>query len=154
MRIGEAAKVLGISVQTLRLWERLGKIRDHKCQLSGQRHYDKADLDHIKALMGRGPKYSSHNTPHSELAKSKNGRTSHAKLLPTPPKPPLHDWEALYNLNDSEFWDWYHSKTEEEQASIIKAAPEYLIYHIMRARSTTSRPEENSDVSMGIMPPE
>ena len=147
MRIGEAAKILGVCVETLRNWEKAGKIPPKPRDLSGQRFYSKDEIDHIRALMGHGAKYEHANIPKKE-------RKSTTKIPLAPVSPPLYNWEALYNLSDSAFWDWYHGKSSDEQLAIVKSAPEYLIYHIQRARSATSRPEEGSATSMGIMPPE
>jgi hypothetical protein len=46
IRVGEAAKILGISIQTLRNWEKSGKLQAER-SLGGQRFYD---LDNIKKL--------------------------------------------------------------------------------------------------------
>ena len=154
MRISEAAKILGVSVETLRNWERAGKIPDYRCDINGQRHYTKDDVNFIRAKMGRG-RHVTYRKPvfvgPDRLPKGKKGEQvdlGETVIVET------HDWQALYEFNDSEFWDWYHGKTPEEKAKIVKDAPEYLIYHIQRARSATSRPEENSTLSTAIMPPE
>jgi excisionase family DNA binding protein len=42
--IGEAAAVLGVSPQTLRRWEREGKLNAHECTPGGHRRYDLAKL--------------------------------------------------------------------------------------------------------------
>ena len=44
VKIGEAAKLLGVSVQALRNWEVEGKIMPSHRTLGGQRMYDLADL--------------------------------------------------------------------------------------------------------------
>ena len=153
MRIGEAAKVLGISVQTLRNWERFGKIPNRKCLITGQRHYDKDDIDHIKALMGRGVKHSYADTAYKGQVVQAKARQSKTKIPFAPVNPPLYKWEHLYELNDSEFRDSYPSNTTEELIRINKEAPDYIVPHLQRARSATTRPDENSTMSMGIMPP-
>lgn len=43
MRIGEAAKLLGVTVQTLRNWEKSGKLPAHRSP-GGQRYYERRDL--------------------------------------------------------------------------------------------------------------
>ena len=146
MRIGEAAKILGVCVETLRNWEKAGKIPPKPRDLSGQRFYSKDEIDHIRALMGHGAKYNYANVPKKE-------RKSTTKIPFASANPPLYKWEHLYELNDSDFWDWYHSKTTEELIRINKEAPDYIVPHLQRARSATTRPDENSTMSMGIMPP-
>lgn len=44
VRIGEAAKILGVTAQTLRNWEKSGKLRAHR-SLGGQRYYERQDLE-------------------------------------------------------------------------------------------------------------
>lgn len=43
IRIGEAAEILGVTVQTLRNWEKTGKLRSQRSQ-GGQRYYDLEDI--------------------------------------------------------------------------------------------------------------
>jgi len=46
LRIGDAARRLGVSVDTLRRWDRLGTLPARRLP-SGQRVYDPADLDAV-----------------------------------------------------------------------------------------------------------
>lgn len=48
MPIGEAARLLGVSVSTMRRWEREGKISARRT-LGGQRRFSRSDIDKIKA---------------------------------------------------------------------------------------------------------
>ena len=58
MRTGEAAKLLGISKQTLIAWEQKGYIKCYKT-LTGQRFYTSKDIRDIQVTMQRAPKASS-----------------------------------------------------------------------------------------------
>ena len=51
MTIGEAAKLLGVSVQTLRRWEREGKIEPAQRTPGGQRRYDSTQLRPVTRAM-------------------------------------------------------------------------------------------------------
>ena len=44
IRIGEAAALMGVSVQTLRQWERTGELLPTRKSQSGTRYYDRLDL--------------------------------------------------------------------------------------------------------------
>ena len=44
IRIGEAAALMGVSVQTMRKWERTGELRPTRKSQSGTRYYDRLDL--------------------------------------------------------------------------------------------------------------
>ena len=46
VRIGEAAKMLGVTIQTLRNWEKSGKLRARRSS-GGQRYYELHDLRHF-----------------------------------------------------------------------------------------------------------
>ena len=46
--IGEAARMLGVSVGTVRRWERQGKLAAHRT-LGGQRRFVRDDINKIKA---------------------------------------------------------------------------------------------------------
>ena len=44
IKIGAAAKILGISIQTLRRWERIGNLTSHRKSEGGTRYYDLDEL--------------------------------------------------------------------------------------------------------------
>ena len=44
IRIGEAAALMGVGVQTMRKWERTGELRPTRKSQSGTRYYDRAVL--------------------------------------------------------------------------------------------------------------
>jgi hypothetical protein len=46
VRIGKAAEMFGVTVQTLRNWERSGKLRAHR-SAGGQRYYELRDIQHF-----------------------------------------------------------------------------------------------------------
>lgn len=50
--IGDAARILGVSVPTVRRWEAEGKITAHRT-LGGQRRFDRAELTRVLDAMGR-----------------------------------------------------------------------------------------------------
>lgn len=52
MSIGDAARVLGVSVDTLRRWEREGKITATRT-LGGQRRFARGDIDAVMDTPGR-----------------------------------------------------------------------------------------------------
>lgn len=52
MRIGELAKKTGVSVQTLRYYERRGLLRKPKRRPSGYRDYPVDAVDHLKFIKG------------------------------------------------------------------------------------------------------
>lgn len=54
MRIGEAAKYMGVSTMTLRRWDKAGKltsVRISKKKLGGNRKFHKGDLDILKKIL-------------------------------------------------------------------------------------------------------
>lgn len=132
MRLAEAAAILGVSKHTLARWEREGKIPDHKTA-HGRRFYTIQDVNKIKQVVGLGPKHAT-------------------KRHYDPPEAAKVDWRAIEALNDTEFYDWYHSQPNEKH--IIDTIPEHLVYRVMLARNAP-RPTENASLSPGIMmPPE
>ena len=48
--IGEAARLLGVSVETVRRWERQGRITPARRTLGGQRRFLRDDIAKIKAV--------------------------------------------------------------------------------------------------------
>jgi excisionase family DNA binding protein len=50
LTIGEAAELLGVSVWTLRNWDRTGKMKSHRHPVNGYRLYRREDL---AALLSR-----------------------------------------------------------------------------------------------------
>ncbi len=48
LTIGDAARVLGVSVDTMRRWEREGKVAPTRT-VGGQRRYRRAELDKLVA---------------------------------------------------------------------------------------------------------
>lgn len=53
LRIKAAAAVLGVSVNTLRNWERSGKLVAYRHPVNGHRLYKRADLEAILAAVAR-----------------------------------------------------------------------------------------------------
>lgn len=53
LRIKAAAAVLGVSVNTLRNWERSGKLVVYRHPVNGHRLYKRADLDTLLASVER-----------------------------------------------------------------------------------------------------
>lgn len=45
--VQQAAKILGVKVQTLRNWGKTGKVKSYKCPINGYRLYNKEDLEEI-----------------------------------------------------------------------------------------------------------
>jgi len=50
LKIGEAAKELGVSIDTLRYWEKEGIVTIQRKE-SGYRHYDDTDMLHLKYII-------------------------------------------------------------------------------------------------------
>src|SRR5262245_58608002 len=55
LRIQEAASVLGVSEQTLRNWDRSGKLRAHRHPINGYRLYRTADLHAVLREIASDP---------------------------------------------------------------------------------------------------
>jgi hypothetical protein len=55
LKIGEAAKLLGINEQTLRNWDKLGKFQSEKTR-SGHRLYDRKNVEEMKNKITRALK--------------------------------------------------------------------------------------------------
>jgi MerR family transcriptional regulator, copper efflux regulator len=53
LQIKAAAAFLGVSVNTLRNWERLGKLPTYRHPINGYRLYKKADLETLLAAVRR-----------------------------------------------------------------------------------------------------
>lgn len=53
LRIKAAAAVLGVAVNTLRNWERSGKLVAYRHPVNGHRLYKREDLDALLALVQR-----------------------------------------------------------------------------------------------------
>lgn len=53
MQIKAAAALLGVSVNTLRNWERAGKIPTYRHPVNGYRLYKKSDLEAMLAAIAR-----------------------------------------------------------------------------------------------------
>jgi excisionase family DNA binding protein len=54
LRVGEAAKLLGVTATTLRRWDKSGKLKSKRNMLTGHRYYDREDL---KVFMVKNAKY-------------------------------------------------------------------------------------------------
>lgn len=48
LNIAEAASLLGVSVSTLRNWDRLGKLTPRRHPINGYRMYDRAEIVRLK----------------------------------------------------------------------------------------------------------
>jgi predicted site-specific integrase-resolvase len=89
-RIGRAARYLGLHPQTLRRWEREGRLVSHRYGARDDRHYHKAELDHVRGtgsptrpahrrealylrISGRGDQASSLAAQETELRASTSG---------------------------------------------------------------------------------
>jgi excisionase family DNA binding protein len=48
LTIAEAASLLGVSVSTLRNWDRLGKLTPRRHPINGYRMYDRAEIVRLK----------------------------------------------------------------------------------------------------------
>lgn len=51
LTITEAANQLGVSVSTLRNWDRQGKLRPRRHPMNGYRIYDRAEIVRLKKLI-------------------------------------------------------------------------------------------------------
>lgn len=73
LRVGDAARYLGISPSTLRNWERAGKIASYRHPVSRYRLFKRADLDAFLADIEhsrRGPATRSSPDPHGRMSTS------------------------------------------------------------------------------------
>lgn len=61
LRISEAAEYLGVSPNTLRNWERAGKIVAHRHPVNSYRLFKKQDLDALLKQVQEPPSESSNN---------------------------------------------------------------------------------------------
>ena len=57
LRIGEAAKYLGVSPNTLRNWSRAGKIKSHRNPINGYRLFKMSDLDRLLQKISESTEY-------------------------------------------------------------------------------------------------
>ena len=48
LRIAEAARLLGVSISTLRNWDRHGKLRPRRHPINGYRIYERAEIERLK----------------------------------------------------------------------------------------------------------
>lgn len=48
LSISEVADLLGVSVSTLRNWDRSGKLRPRRHPINGYRIYDRSDIERLK----------------------------------------------------------------------------------------------------------
>ncbi len=48
LTIAEAASLLGISISTLRNWDRLGKLKPRRHPINGYRIYDRIEIERLK----------------------------------------------------------------------------------------------------------
>ena len=60
LRISEAANYLGVSTETLRNWDKLGKLIAYRHPINDYRLYSKTDLDKILRGIGNN---DNHNKP-------------------------------------------------------------------------------------------
>jgi hypothetical protein len=85
---GEAAKKLGVHPQTLRLWERQGRIKPTARSVGGQRRYNERDLESIAA------RASSEQTPGGEAARRTPAPQHEPRTEPAArPHDELPDWK-------------------------------------------------------------
>ena len=54
LTVGEAATLLGVSISTLRNWDRAGKLSPGRNPLNGYRLYKRADLERLLLRITRG----------------------------------------------------------------------------------------------------
>jgi excisionase family DNA binding protein len=66
LRIGDAARYLGVSPSTLRNWERLGKIATHRHPLNNYRLFKRTDLDALLQQIERSRQDASAGTVPSQ----------------------------------------------------------------------------------------
>ena len=52
LTVGEAAELLGVSKDTLRRWDRAGKLKARRHPITGYRLYLKGDLDELLRYVG------------------------------------------------------------------------------------------------------
>jgi DNA-binding transcriptional MerR regulator len=48
VNIAEAAQILGVSVSTLRNWDRLGKLKPRRHPMNGYRIYDREEIERLR----------------------------------------------------------------------------------------------------------
>ncbi|MHB0960891.1 MAG: MerR family DNA-binding transcriptional regulator [Pirellulaceae bacterium] len=70
LRVGEAAKLLGVSGQTIRNWDRAGKLVGLRHPINGYRLYRRDDLDAILRLVSQSYEESGGCVPNGLPAKS------------------------------------------------------------------------------------
>lgn len=51
LTIAEAAHLLGVSVSTLRNWDRQGRLKPHRHPINGYRMYSRAEIIRLKELI-------------------------------------------------------------------------------------------------------
>lgn len=51
LTIAQAANLLGVSVSTLRNWDRQGKLTPHRHPINGYRMYNRAEIVRLKELI-------------------------------------------------------------------------------------------------------
>lgn len=51
IRIAEAANILGVSISTLRNWDRQGKLTPHRNPMNGYRMYDQIEVLRLKKII-------------------------------------------------------------------------------------------------------
>ena len=59
LTVAEAARLLGVSVSTLRNWDRQGRLVARRHPLNGYRLYDRGSLDRILTDLNEEPKEGS-----------------------------------------------------------------------------------------------
>ena len=57
LRVGEAAKFLGVSIKTLHNWDNHGKLKAYRHSLSNYRLYKLVDLNKLMESTKKGEKY-------------------------------------------------------------------------------------------------
>lgn len=120
MRTSEAARMIGVSKQTLILWEMKGYIANHKT-FTGQRWYTVDDVKAIQAKMGYGKRL---NKPRLEQQDTRREPLKPHNPQQAPASVPQHlevDWNAVERCNEKELWAWF--STQPNQMELVHAAP-------------------------------
>lgn len=131
LSIGKASEYLGVSIDTLRRWEKKGRVNAYRSP-GGHRYFEKNDLDNLF-----GKKYTRESNPETKLIQEEKSLETEVKTKPQPqepvapitadeppPSPPAPVLEPQPNVQKVSVDEQVSTKQEEVPDAVVNTTAE------------------------------